>query len=42
MGEETTAVTAAVVGSLLELIGADDPIGYGATGILVRDEADGL
>lgn len=41
-------VTASVVGSLLELTGADeplsedDPIGYGATGISVSDDADGL
>lgn len=46
--EETAAVTASVVGSLLELIGADaprsedDPIGYGATGISVSEDADGL
>lgn len=42
------AATASVVGSLLELTGADeplsedDPIGYGATGISVSDDADGL
>lgn len=47
--EEAAAVTASVVGgSLLELIGAneplseDDPIGYGATGISVSEDADGL
>jgi hypothetical protein len=46
--EETAGVTASLVGSLLELTGADeplsedDPIGYGATGISVSDDADGL
>lgn len=46
--ETAAAVTASVVGSLLELTGADeplsedDPIGYGATGISVSDDADGL